>query len=348
MKRHYGTLLATVALTLGSVTVASSQAVNYHLIKKIPLGAAPGGGEYFDYVTIDDSARRVYLTHGAEVKVLDADSLDVVGTISDMKKNHGVALVKKLGKGFITDGDGHKIIVFDLKTLKVTGEIPARPDADVIIYDPASKHLFSFNGSSKDMSVIDPKKETILKTVDLGGAVENAVADGKGMVYDNNEDTNEVVAINSKTLAIKARWPVAPAGGPTSIAMDRKHRRLFTAGRIPQFLVVMNADNGKVIQSFPISGGVDANIFEPETGIIYASTRDGKIHMFHEDSPDKYSEAGTVETEFGAKTMALDPKTKNIFLTTSDFGPAPPPTPEHPHPNKVQIPGTFRVLIYGR
>jgi YVTN family beta-propeller protein len=335
-------------LLLATVALAGPSVVNYHLIKKIPLSAAPGGKEYFDYITIDSAMRRLYLSHGTEVKVVDADNYAVLGTISGLERCHGIALVKDLGKGFITDGDPGKVVIFDIATLKVTGEVKAEPDADAIIYDPASKRIFSFNGNSKDATVIDPAKGTVVKTIPLGGGPENAVADGKGIVYNNNEETNEVVAIDSGALTIKARWPVAPAGAPTAMAMDRAHRRLFSAGRNPKFLVVMNADNGKVIQSFPISGGVDAIVYEPETGLIFASTREGMVHIFHEDSPDKYSESQTVKTEVGAKTMALDPKTHNLFLTTSDFGPPPAPTPDRPHPNPVAIPGTFRLLVYGR
>ena len=152
-------------------------------------------------------------------------------------------------------------------------------------------------------------------------APEFAVADGKGTVYVNMEDKNEVVAIDSRALTIKSRWPVAPAGRPTALAMDTKHRRLFSAGRNPQMLVAMDADSGKVIQSFPISAGVDAAAYEPETGMIFCSTREGMIHIFHEDSPDKFSEVETVKTEFGAKTMGLDTKTHNLFVDTADFGP---------------------------
>jgi len=335
-------------LMLGSLALASPPAGSYHLLKKIPLSAAPGGKEYFDYITVDGPARRVYLTHGTEVKVVDADSGAVVGTISGLKRSHGVALVKDLGKGFITDGDGDKVVTFDIATLKVTGEIKTEPDPDSITYDPASKRIFVFNSDPHAVTVIDPANGKVVKTIPLGGGPEFPVADGKGMVYDNNEDTNEVVVIDSKALMIKARWPVAPAGRATSMAMDRQHRRLFSSGRGPQMLVVMDADNGKVIQSFPISAGVDANVYEPETGLIFVSTREGKIHIYHEDSPEKFSVVDTVKTEVGAKTMALDPMTHNLYLTTSDFGPAPAPTKEEPHPSPVGIPGTFRLLIYGR
>ncbi len=335
-------------LLLGAVAFAGPPAVNYHLIKKVPLGAAPGGKEYFDYITIDPAMRRLYLSHGTEVKVVDADNYAVVGTISGLTRCHGIALVKDLGKGFITDGDPGNVVIFDIPTLRVIGKVKADPDADSIVYDRASKRIFSFNGNSKNSTVIDPVKGTVVKTIDLGGGPEYAVADGKGVVYNNNEETNEVVTIDSITLTIKARWPVAPAGAPTAMAMDKEHRRLFCAGRNPKFLVVMDADNGKVIQSFPISGGADALVYEPEPGLIFVSTREGMIHIFHEDSPDKYSESQAVKTEIGAKTMALDPKTHNLFLTTSDFGPPPAATPARPHPNPVPIPGTFRLLVYGR
>jgi len=335
-------------LALGALALASPPAGGYHLLKKIPLGAAPGGGEYFDYITFDAPTRRVYLSHGTEIKVMDADSYEVVGTISGLKRSHGVAIVRDLNKGFITDGDAEKVLVFDLKTFKITGEIKSYPDTDSIVYDPASKLIFTFNGDSKNSTVIDPAKDTAVKAIDLGGAVEFPVADGKGMVYDNNEEKNDVAAIDTKTLTVKARYPVAPAGTPVAMAMDRQHRRLFSSGRGPQMLVIMDADNGKVVQSFPISAGVDANVFEPETGMLFVSTREGKIHIYHEDTPDKFSEVETVTTENGAKTMAVDPKTHNLFLTTADFGQPPAPTKERPNPQRPPIPGTFRVLVYGK
>jgi len=314
----------------------------YHLLKKVPLGAAPGGGEYFDYITADSDARRIYVSHGTEVIVVDADSGAKVGSIGGLQRCHGVALVKDLGKGFITDGDGAKVVVFDLASLKVTGEIKTEKDADSISYDPASKKIFAFNGDPHSASVIDPASATLVKRLDMGGGPEFAVADGKGMVYNNIEDKNEVVAIDSQALSIKARWPVAPAGGPTAITMDREHRRLFSAGRGPAMLVMLDADSGKVLQSAKISGGVDAAVYEPETGIVFVSTRDGFVHIFHEDSPEKLSEVESVKTEFGAKTMALDTKTHNLYLSTADFG-----APDEKG-RRRPVPGTFRLLIYGK
>jgi DNA-binding beta-propeller fold protein YncE len=350
MKRHNVLLrfLCLAILFTAGLGIAGSGQAAYHLIKKIPYGGASGGRESFDYLTFDSAARRVYLSHGTEVKVVEADTGKVVGNITGLKRCHGIALVHESGKGFITDGDAGAVVIFDLKTLKVTGQVKTADDTDAIIYDPASGHIFSFNGDSHSATAIDPQTGTVVGSVDVGGGPEFAVADGKGTIFNNNEKTNEVVVIDSRKLAVKARWPVKPAGAPTALALDREHRRLFIGGREPQMLVVMNADNGKVIQSFPISAGVDAAVFEPETGMIFASTRDGMVHIFHEDTPDKYSVVETVTTEYGAKTMALDPKTHNIYLTTADFGEPGPPTAKRPHPGRAMVPGTFHLLIYGR
>lgn len=328
-----------LSLNLGLASLPGS---GYHLVKSVALGAAPGDAEYFDYVTVDPVGRRVYIAHGTEVKVLDADNFSVVGSISGLKRCHGVALVPELNKGFITDGDAAKVLVFDSKTMKVTREIATFPDTDSITYDPSSKLVFAFNGDSKNASVIDPVKETVVKTIDMGGGPEQPVADGKGTIYDNNEETNEVVVIDTKTLTIKSRWSVKPAGQAVALALDREHHRLFSAGRNPTMLVMMDADNGKVLESFPISAGVDANIYDPATSLVFSSTRAGVLHVFHEDSPDKLTPVEEIKTEYGAKTMGLDPKTQNLFLVTSDFTP-----PSGSNGNRKTIKGTARVLVYG-
>lgn len=336
-------------ILLSALVVAFAANPGYHLLKKYPFGAAEGATrEYFDYITVDSDGRRVYLSHGTEIKIIDADSGTLIGNITGLKQDHGVAIAKEFGRGFITDGAQGKVIIFDLKTLKATGEANADKDADSIVYDPVSKRVFAMNGDPHSSTVIDAKTGNVVGTIDLGGGPEFAVADGKGVVYVNMEDKNELVAIDARTLKIKSRWPVAPAGAPTALAIDQQHRRLFSAGRNPQMLVVMDADAGKVIQSFPISSGVDAAAYEPGTGLIFASTREGMIHIFHEDSPDKYSEVETVKTEYGAKTMGLDTKTHNLFVDTADFGPPPAPTAERPHPQRAPIQGTFHVLVYGK
>jgi YVTN family beta-propeller protein len=203
------------------------------------------------------------------------------------------------------------------------------------------------NGDSNNSTVIDAKTGSVVKIIPLGGAPEFAVTDGKGMVYANLADKNQVVAIDARTLEVKAHWSAAPSGGSTALAMDREHRRLFSAGRNPQMLVVMDADTGKVIQSLPISSGTDAAAYDPATGMIFVSTREGFIHIFHEDSPDKYIVVENIKTQFGAKTMGLDTKTHNLFLDTVDFGPAPAPAPGRSSSQPPPVLGTFRVLVYG-
>jgi YVTN family beta-propeller protein len=319
---------------------------NYHQVKKVPLGAAQGGGEYFDYLTFDPASRHVFVSHGTEVRVIDADNGKEVGKITGLKRCHGVALVPELNRGFISDGDAAEVVVFDLKTLKATAHIKADKDADSIIYDPASQHVLVFEGDPNKMQVIDPAKNAVIATVPLGGAPEQAVADGKGMVYDNLEDKNEVIAIDSKTNTIKSRWAVAPGAQPVSIAMDRKSRRLFIGCRNPKVMVVMDADTGKIIgEPEPIGGRVDTTVFDPETGFIALSTGEGTIDIFHEDSPDKVHPVQSVKTEPGAKTMALDLKTHNLYVDTAEFEPA---NPAEKNARPRAKPGTLHVLVYAR
>jgi DNA-binding beta-propeller fold protein YncE len=344
-----GIITRVLVVLFGALAAALAATGGYHQLKKYSFGAAEGSTrEYFDYITVDSSARRVYLSHGTEIKVLDADSGALIGNITGLKQDHGVAVAAEFGRGFITDGAQAKVVIFDLKTLKAIGEAKADKDADSIVYDPASKRVFAMNGDPHSCTVIDAKSGSVAGTLDLGGVPEFAVADGKGTVYVNIEDKSELVSIDSRTLKIKSRWPLAPAGAPTALAIDLEHGRLFSAGRNPQMFVVLDASNGKVIQSFPISAGVDAAAYDPETGLIFASTREGMIHVFHEDSPDKFSEVETVKTEYGAKTMGLDTKTHNLFVDTVDFAPPAAPTAEHPRPQRTAIPGTFHVLVFGR
>jgi DNA-binding beta-propeller fold protein YncE len=342
-------LSGIVVMILGAGLLTIAATGRYRLLKKYSFGAAEGATrEYFDYVTVDSASRRVYLSHGTEVKVLDADTGELIGNITGLKQDHGVAVASEFDRGFISDGGQGKVIIFDLKTLKVTSEAKADNDADCVIYDPFSKHVFVMNGDPHSSTVIDAKTGSVVGSIDLGGGPEFAVSDGKGTVYINLEDKSELLAVDATTLKVKSRWPLAPAGAPTALAMDVAHHRLFSAGRNPQMMVVLDSDSGKIIQSFPISAGVDAAAYDPETAMIFVSTRDGMVHVFHEDSADKFSEAETIKTEYGAKTMGLDTKTHNLFLDTADFNPAPAPTADHPHPGRSAIQGTFHVLVYGR
>lgn len=347
ISRSGSIILAFCAILSAGVVLAKTTGSGYHLLKKYSIGGGDGKTEYWDYITFDDSARRLYLSHGTEVKVVNADTGEVVGTIPGFQRNHGIVLVKELNKGFVTDGNAGQVVVFDIKALKVTGQIKVGEDPDCIIYDPASKHVFVMNGGSKDATAIDPATEKVVGTAAMGGRPEYAVADGKGTIFDNIQDKNEVAALDTHSLQIKSRWPIAPAERAASLTMDRQHRRLFIGGRNKTF-AIMDADTGKVIQTFPIGDGVDANVYEPKTGFVFAATREGILHIFHEDTPDKFSLVENVTTEPGARNMALDPKTHDVFLDTADLGQPPAPTAQQPNPQAPAIPGTFRLLVYGK
>jgi YVTN family beta-propeller protein len=339
------TTLISSLLLLGSFALARPD-IGYQLHKTYKFGAAPGStSEYFDYVTVDPAARRVYLSRGTAVQIMDADTGALVGYIPGFKRQHGVALAPEFNRGFITDGTAAQVTIFDLKSLKILGTAKSDPDTDGIVYDSVSKRVFTMNGDSNNSTVLDAASGAVIKTIALGGAPEFAVADGKGTIYANLADKNQVAAIDARTMEVKSRWPTAPSGGSTALAIDREHRRLFSAGRNPQVLVVMDADTGKIIQSFPITSGTDAAAYDPETKMILVSTREGNIHIFHEDSPDQYSVVDTVKTQFGAKTMGLDAKTHNLFLDTADF--AAPAAGGRSNSPGAPVLGSFRVLVYG-
>ena len=342
------TLAIALALLAAATFSFARPGSSYHLLQTYKFAAAPGSTtEYFDYVTVDPGARRVYLSRGSAVEVMNADTGALVGYIPGFKHQHGVALAPELNRGFISDGQLAQVTIFDLKTLKTLGQVKADPDTDCVVYDPATKRAFSMNGDSSSSTVIDAKTGSLIKTIALGGSPEFAVADGKGMIYANLSDKNQIAAIDARTLEVKSKWSTAPSGESTGLAIDREHRRLFSSGRNPQMLVVMDADNGKVIQSFPISAGTDAAAYDPDTKMIFVSTSTGDINVFHEDSPDQYSAVDTIKSQLGAKTMGLDTKTHNLFVDTADFAPAGAPTAEHPRPRSRPVLGTFRVLVYG-
>jgi len=329
------------------LSVARAPEGGYHLLKKYGLGAAPGGKEYWDYISFDKASRRLYVSHNTELKVVDAGSGAIVGSIADLKRMHGTALVSELGRGFISDGGADEVVMFDMKTLKVMGHIKTGGNPDCIIYDSASKHVFAFNGKTDDASVIDPATATVVATIPMGGRPEYAVTDGQGTIYDNIEDKNEVAVIDTRSNTVKARWPIAPADGATAIDLDVQHHRLFIGGR-NTVLAIMNVDSGKIVQTFPIGAGVDTNVFDPDSGSLFVAVREGILHVFHEDSPDKFSLVEEAKTEFGARNMALDPKTSTLFLSSADFAPAGQPTADQPNPQPTPVSGTFRLLVYGR
>jgi YVTN family beta-propeller protein len=322
---------------------APRSASEYKVIKTVKLGGEGG----WDCLTVDSQARRLYISRGTHVMVVNADSGEVVGDIPGTNGVHGIAIVQALGKGFISDGRDNAVSVFDLKTLKVSKQIPVGKNPDIIIYDSESQLVFSGNGGSRDINAIDPKSETVKATIPLDGKPEFAVAD-KGHVYVNLEDKSTIVRIDSRKLTVDARWPLAPGEEPTGLAIDEKHHRLFAAcGN--KLMVVVNTDSGQVVGSVPTGDGADGAEFDSSSQLAFSPNgADGTLTIVHEDSPGKFSVVQTLPTQRGARTMTLDPKTHKVFLITAEFGPAPAPTAERPHPRPSIVPGSFTLLVVGK
>ncbi len=278
----------------------------------------PGHGSW-DYLIVDEAARHLYVSHGTQVEVLDVDSGAIVGKIEKTPGVHGIAIASELGRGFVSDGESSTVTIFDLKTLKAIGEVPVGKKPDAIIYDPVTSRVFAFNGDSNTATAIEAATGKVVGTVDLGGGPEFAVADGSGYVYNNLEDASVVLKINARSLKVEQRWPTAPCSSPSSLAMDRTNRRLFIGCR-SKVMAVVNADTGKVITTLPIGDHVDATAFDPESRLVFNSNGEGTITVVHEDSLDKYSVIENVKTLPKAKTMALDPKTHRLFLSTVEAG----------------------------
>jgi DNA-binding beta-propeller fold protein YncE len=306
--------IAVLVLLLGLFVAPTIAADGYQVTKKIPI---PGQGGW-DYLTVDESARRLYVSHGTRVDVLDVDSGEILGSIPTVGV-HGIAVAPELGRGFVSDGKASKVLIFDLKTIKVVQEVVAGKNPDAIIYDPASSHVFAFNGGSNSATAINAADGKVAGTIDLGGGPEFAVADGQGFVFNNLEDQSLVLKIDSRKLKVEQRWPTAPCASPSSMAIDRPNRRLFIGCR-SKVMAVMNADTGQVITTLPIGDHVDATAFDPDTRLIFNSNGEGTITVIRQETPDKYSIVESVKTLPRAKTMALDPKTHQLFLSTEESG----------------------------
>jgi len=324
-------------------TFAMAADSGYHLINTYNLGGEGG----WDYLNLDSSARRLYISRATHVIVMDADSGKVVGDIPDTPGVHGIALAPELGRGFISNGREGTVTIFDIQSVKLITKIKAGENPDAILYDPASKRVFAFNGRSHDATAIDAASGNVAGTIKLEGKPEFAVSDAKGEIFVNIEDKSQIDAIDPNKLEVKSTWPVAPCEEPSGLAIDRKHRRLF-AGCDNKMMAVVDADSGKVIATPAIGDGVDANAFDPETGLAFASCGEGLLTVVHEDSPDKFTVLGNVPTQLGARTMALDEKTHTVYVVTAKFGPPPAPTADNPHPRHSILPDTFVVLVLGK
>jgi DNA-binding beta-propeller fold protein YncE len=332
--------LAFMALPLQQTGAAQPKegSSGYHVAKTI----AVGGDEGWDYVAIDSDARRIYVSHGSRVVVLDADSGSLTGEIPDTQGVHGIAFAFDLGRGFTSNGRANTVTIFDLKTLKTLGTIKVGTNPDAIVYDAGTKRVFTMNGRSKDATALDAASGAVVGTLALGGKPEFAVSDGRGSIFVNIEDKSELVEFDPQKLAVLHRWPLAPCLEPSGLAMDLKNRRLF-AGCDNKIMAVVDADTGKVIATPAIGEGVDANGFDPATSFAFASNGDGTLTVVHEDSPDKFTMADSVPTKRSARTMVLDLATHNIYLPAADF--------DAPAPGErrgTMKPGSFVLLVVTR
>ncbi len=337
--------LACLALIAAAVIYAAPQAGGYHVIKRMPVGGEGG----WDYMTVDSDSHRLYIARGSHFMVVDDTTGKVLGDIeiANSKNSHGLALALDLGKGFTSNGDANTVSVVDLKTLKATSviDIPGK-DPDSIRYDPATKRVFTFNGKSSDSTVLDATTGKVIGTVKLAGKPEEAILDGQGNMFVNIEDKSSIQEFDTKSYAIKGTWPLAPCEGPSAMAFDSAHHRIFVA--CDKVMVVVNSDNGKVVASPPIGGDPDGNGYDPGTGTAFASCRDGFVSVIHQDSADKYTTVGNINTQAGTRTMALDTKTHRVYTETADFKPAAAPTPDNPRPRPTPIAGSFVILEIGQ
>jgi DNA-binding beta-propeller fold protein YncE len=339
--KPYCAALAFAALGLGVLAHGKPRAAGpsgYQLVKTISL---PGDG-FWDYVGVDSDARRIYVSHGTHVVVLDADSFALVGDIPDTQGIHGIAVAPDLGRGFTSNGRAGSATIFDLKTLKTLATVTTGKNPDAIAYEPVTKRVFTFNGASKDATAFSAADGKVAGTIPLEGKPEFAAADGKGQIFVNIEDKSELVAIDAQDLKILHRWPLTPCESPSGLSMDRKNRRLF-AGCENKMMAVVDADSGKVIATPPIGEGVDATAYDPGTGFALSSNGEGTLTVVTHEAANQYPVLDNVPTKRSARTMGLDLKTHNVVLPAAEFLPA-----KEGERRGAMKPGSFVLLVVAR
>src|SRR3989475_670889 len=315
----------------------------YHFLKVLPVGGEGG----WDYSSVDEAGRRLYVSHGIKVVVIDLDKEVVVGEIVDTPGVHGLAPAPELGRGVTSNGRENKASIVDLKTLQTLSKVDTGENPDGMLFEPGQQEAYLFNGRGQSATVIQMKSGKVVATIPLPGKPEFAAADPKaGRVYNNIEDKNELVAIDTKTHQVVNTWPIAPGEEASGMAIDLAHHRLFI-GCHNKLMEMIDSTNGKVVATVPIGEGVDANAFDPGTQYAFSSCGDGTVTIAHEDTPEKFTVVQTLKTERGARTMTLDPRTHKIYLASARFEPSPEPAPgERPQRPKM-VPGSFKILVYG-
>ena len=344
MKKNLFPVLACFALgVIGFSSQTCRAGIQYHLIKEIPVG----GEDRWDYLSIDPESSRLYVAHGSEVTVIDTTQNAVVpNAITDVPGVHGFALAPELQRGFASAGRANSVSIVDLATLQTVQKVSTGKNPDCVLFEPKTREVYAFNGRSQSVTVFDATTGNISTTIPLPGKPEFAVADSKaGRVYDNIEDQDEVVVLDSKTRQITGLWPIAPGDSASGMALDEKHHHLFV-GCHNNLMLMLSAKDGKVLANAPIGSGVDANAFDPKTGLAFASCGDGTVTIAKADG-NTLTTVQTLKTKPGARTMALDPVTHNIYLATAEVD-ASGATPSADKNERLKfVPGTFKILVYG-
>ncbi|MEN9686008.1 MAG: hypothetical protein RLZZ28_1794 [Bacteroidota bacterium] len=327
----------TLLLILPCIYVPGQNS-GYHITAIFHV-ASMGG---WDYPAADASSNKLYLSHGSQVNILDKSTGDSLGIIPNTTGVHGIALVKDLGKGYTSNGRLNNVTIFDLKTFKEIGQIAVGKNPDWIMYDPYSKKIITSNHSGGDLSVIDPVSDKLIATIPIGGAkLETVVSNQAGKLYVNLEDKNEIAEVDIVKYEVLNHWSLSPAEAPTGLAIDKKNNRLFAS--CDNFLVVMDATNGKIIDKLPIGEGSDGTAFDPATNMIFTSNGDGTMTVIKETGANDFKVIDNVKTKRGARTISLDETTHKIYLPTADYETLPADAPKNTRPK--MIPGSFQVLV---
>ncbi|HLI64479.1 MAG TPA: hypothetical protein VKV05_13870 [Terriglobales bacterium] len=330
-------ILAVTMLAVLCAAVPAFAQKQFKVAERVKLG----GEGFWDYLTYDPGAHRLFITRGSHVMVVDTKTLKATDDIPGLSAIHGVALAPKLNRGFISNGGDNTVTIFDLKTLKKIGNVPVGDHPDAILYEPFSNQVFTFNARSHDSTVVDAATGKVVGTVPLGGKPEFPASDEKGRVYVNIEDKSQIAEIDVKTLKVLNTWPLAPCEEPSALAFDIKHHRLF-AGCHNKMMAVVDSDSGKVVTTAPIGAGVDAGRFNPKTQQVFMSCGEGVLTIIHEDSPDKYTVTQNLTTVPGARTMALDKEHNVAYLVTAQREK---PNPAAPKAWPAMVPGSFELIV---
>jgi len=316
---------------------------NYRIVNKIHIDGNGG----WDYITMDEAASRLYVSHGNEMNVVDITTNKVIGTIPDTKGVHGIALAKDLDKGFISNGRDTSVTIIDLKTLKFIAKVKVTgSNPDAILYDPLSHKVFTFNGRSSNSTVIDAKTNKVIGTIKLTGKPEFPVNNLSGKIYVNIEDKNSISVINVNTLKVEQTWSIAPGESPSGLAIDIKNKRLFSVCE-NKLMVVVDYITGKVITTVKIGEGVDGVSFDPGLNRVYSSNGEGTMTVVQEKDANTFTVLENVATQKGARTITVNTKTHKLYLPTAGYGEAPAATAQNPHPRAAVKPGTFEVIEIG-